>query len=268
MNKNKEALKRKVYDYWNKKSCGTDVANQKKFSKQYFEQIESFRYKAEPEIHSFAQFTRYRDKKLLEVGVGAGTDFLQWVRAGTKAYGIDLTKEAIDNTTQRLKIYNLKAEELRVSDAENLPYEDNFFDIVYSWGVIHHSPNMERCLQEIIRVAKHGGTIKLMIYNRRSLFAFYRYLFAGAFKGKPFQSISTFLFNNQESPGTKAYTFKEIKKMLSIYPVSIKQLKASVNRRDLPYDKSWKIRWFAYIAACIFGWNSVGWFMTIELRKS
>lgn len=264
---NNEQLKQKVRGYWNRASCGTEYTKKEKFSKAYFEDIETLRYSIEPEIFSFAQFTRFHGKKLLEVGVGAGTDFLQWVRAGAQVHGIDLTQEAIDNVRARLDVYGLQARDMRVADAEQLPYPNNYFDCVYSWGVIHHSPNMQRCLAEIIRVTAVGGTIKLMVYNRRSLFALYRYLLAGLFKGKPFQTISTVLFNNQESPGTKAYTRKEIKKMLDDYPVAIKQLKATATSHDLLYYKSRPFQWLAYTAACLCGFNRVGWFMTIELTK-
>jgi len=265
---NNEQLKEQVRGYWNKASCGTEYTKKKKFSHDYFKEIEQLRYTVEPEIFSFAQFTRWQNTKVLEVGVGAGTDFLQWVRAGAHAYGIDLTQEAVDNVRARLATYDLSARDLQVADAEHLPYQDNFFDCVYSWGVIHHSPNMERCLAEIIRVTKQGGTVKLMIYNRRSLFAFYRYLLAGLFKGKPFQSIATVLHNHQESLGTKAYTRKEIKKMLARYPVIIKYLQANVTSHDLLYYKAKPFQWLAYGAACLFGWHRVGWFMTIELTKT
>ena len=264
---NNEKLKQEVHAYWNKASCGTEYTHNKKFSKEYFEDIEQFRYKVEPEIFSFAQFTRFHGKKLLEVGIGAGTDFLQWVRAGTQAHGIDLTQEAIDNVKQRLALYDLSAEEIRVADAEALPYADNYFDVVYSHGVIHHSPNTIKCLEEIIRVAKPGGCVKIMIYNRHSLFAFYRYLLCGLFRGKPFRSFSNVLFNDQESLGTKAYTFKEVKSILASYPITIMQLKATVTSHDLLYYKSKPIQFLAYCAAVLFGWNNVGWFMTLELQK-
>jgi len=263
----KEKLKQKVRGYWNQASCGTEFIKQKKFSKEYFEDIENFRYKIEPEIFSFAQFTRFKDKKILEVGVGAGTDFLQWVRAGTKAHGIDLTQEAVENVKHRLSLYNLKAEDLRVADAENLPYSDESFDLVYSWGVIHHSPDTIKCLKEIIRVTKVGGKIKLMIYNRYSLFAFYRWLLSGLLKGKPFRSLKNVLFYDQESLGTKAYTFKEVKKILSVLPVKVLQHKATVTSHDLLYYKNKIIRLFAYCMSCVLGWNKAGWYMTMELEK-
>jgi ubiquinone/menaquinone biosynthesis C-methylase UbiE len=260
-------LKKEVQNYWNRASCGTEFIKQKKHTLDYFEDIEEFRYKIEPEIYSFAQFTRFKDKKVLEVGVGAGTDFLQWVRVGAKAYGIDLTQEAIENVKHRLHLYNLKAQDLRVADAENLPYQDNNFDLVYSWGVIHHSPDTKKCLKEIVRVTKPGAKIKIMIYNRHSLFAFYRWLLAACFKGKPFRNFSKVLFYDQESLGTKAYTFREAKKLLNNLPIKILNIKATVSSHDLLYYKSKPVRFLAYMAACLFGWNGVGWFMTLELEK-
>ena len=264
----KSELKNKVRDHWDKASCGTEFIREEKFSKQYFEEIENFRYKIEPEIFSFAQFTRFKDKKILEVGVGAGTDFLQWVRSGAKSFGIDLTVEAINNVKRRLDLNNLKAEDLRVADAENLPYKDDQFDLVYSWGVIHHSPDTIKCLKEIIRVTKSGGKIKIMIYNRHSLFAFYKWICSAFLKGKPFRSLKKVLFFDQESLGTKAYSFREIKSILSNLPVGIINLNAKVSNHDLLYYKPYIFRLIAYIFASLFGWNRVGWFMTIELEKN
>lgn len=263
-----EKLKQKVYSYWNSASCGTEFIGEQKFSAAYFQAIEDFRYSIEPEIHAFAQFTLFHKKKVLEVGVGAGTDFVQWVRAGAYAYGIDLTDEAIENTRHRLSLAGLNAQELNIADAEKLPYADNTFDLVYSWGVIHHSPDTAACLKEMIRVTKPGGSIKIMIYNRHSLFAFYRYLKTSFMRGKPFRKIKTVLYNYQESPGTKAFTFKEVRTMLQSCPVSVVQLNAPVTKHDLLYyKKSRLMQFFTYCAASIFGWNRAGWFMLLNLKK-
>ena len=102
-----------VHDYWNRESCGAGVTDAAKHSREYFEEIEQYRYSVEPEIFAFAQFTRHSGEKMLEVGVGAGTDFLQWCRAGTRAHGIDLTEEAIANVRERLAIYGQQGEELK-----------------------------------------------------------------------------------------------------------------------------------------------------------
>lgn len=265
---NPMALKQEVKNYWNQAACGTEFIQLTKFSKEYFEAIEAFRYKVEPEIFAFAQFTRYHGKKVLEVGVGAGTDFLQWVRAGAITYGIDLTEEAIAHAHHRLMLYDLAAKDLQVGDAENIPYEKNQFDLVYSWGVIHHSPNTFKALEELIRVTKPGGTIKIMIYNRNSLFAFYQYLNHALLRGKPFRSFKKVLYYHQESLGTQAFTLSEAKQLLAKCPVTIKHISAPVTKHDLLYYKSSIAKGFAYLLACIWGWNTSGWFMMIELEKN
>ena len=165
-----EKLKGEVREFWNELSCDTQVASAPKFSREYFEEIETFRYLDQPFIHAFAQFARYRDKRILEVGFGAGTDFIQWLRAGARASGIDLTPEALENLTRRIEAYRLPApEQIMVADAEQLPFPSNSFDLGYSFGVLHHSPNTEKALSEIIRVVRPGGQIKVMLYNRHSV---------------------------------------------------------------------------------------------------
>jgi ubiquinone/menaquinone biosynthesis C-methylase UbiE len=263
-----EEQKERVHAYWNRASCGTEFTDHKKFSIDYFQQIESARYALEPEIFSFAQFTRYRTKKVLEVGVGAGTDFTQWVRAGAQAYGIDLTQEAIENTHARLALEQLTPTSLHIADAEALPFEDNFFDLSYSWGVIHHSPHTFVCISEMIRVTKPGGTIKIMVYNLNSLFAFYQYCIHGIKRWRFFVRWKDILYHHQESFGTKAFTQKEIRHQLRQYPVSITKLESPITSHDLLYYKSQPFRIIAHLLAALCGWKHAGWFMLIELKKN
>ena len=265
---NEKGIKAQVRAFWNKQACGTRSALSTKYSRQYFDEIEDFRYSVEPEVFSFAQFTRFRGQKVLEVGVGAGTDFIQWVRAGAKSYGVDLTEEAVEHVGNRLRVYGLSAEEVRVADAEDLPYTDNTFDLVYSWGVIHHTPDTIKALEEIIRVTRIGGIIKVMVYNRRSLNAFYQYLRFGLLGGKPFKSISWVLYHNMESIGTKAFTIREMKSILADCPVHIRNISAKVTKYDLLWDRSVLFRFISYVLACLFGFRKIGWFMTIELEKA
>lgn len=260
-------IQSRVNQYWNAESCGTHVTKQEKFSAAYYQEIEEYRYRIEPEIFSFAQFTRFYKKKVLEVGMGAGTDFEQFIKAGAYAYGIDATVESINHVKARLKINNLSAADLQVADAHELPYDKNIFDCVYSWGVIHHAQDMRSCFEEIVRVTKPGGVIKIMVYHRYSLFAFYRWLIEGLFKGKPFRSLNNILYDHQESMGTRAYTKKEILNFLSWYPVKIIRLDTPVTQHDLLFYKSRFFRFLAYIVASILGFRKVGWFMMIELKK-
>lgn len=211
-----ENLKAEVREFWNAQSCDTQVAKATKFTKEYFEEIERFRYYDQPFIHAFAQFSRYRDKRVLEVGFGAGTDFTQWLRAGAIATGIDLTPEALKNLTQRIAVYQLPPpEKIQVGDAENLPLPDNSFDLGYSFGVLHHSPNTEKAVRELVRVVRPGGEIKFMVYNRRSIFVFNFWVKHALLRGRPWKSLRWVMWNKMESPGTKGYTRRELAAFLS-----------------------------------------------------
>ena len=123
------------------------------------------------------------------------------------------------------------------------------FDLVYSWGVIHHSPDTIRALEEILRVARVGGKIKIMVYHRRSLVALYKYLQFNLLRGKPFKSISWAIYHHQESIGTKAFTIREVKNILSKYPVCVKDIRAWVTNYDLLWNKPFLFRLGAYILA-------------------
>lgn len=268
MKKNVNTAKNKVHDFWNQKSCGTEHTNKAKFTKKYFEEIEEYRYQVEPEILTFTQFTRYCGKKVLEVGIGAGTDFIQWIRAGAQAYGIDLTIEGIDNVKNRLKIYHLNARDIKVTDCEHLPYKDEIFDLVYSWGVIHHTPNTKKALSEIIRVTKPDGECKIMIYHRHSLVAYTLWIRYALLKGKPWKSLSYCVANYMESPGTKAYTKKEIEKTLQKYPIKDIEIKTILTVYDTLALHGGILHLIANFCAKVLGGSKVGWFMTIQFKKN
>jgi len=213
------ALNDEVRSYWEQEACGTQkvvVGEIEKFSREWFESVESYRYHVEPFIHSVAQFTRHHGKKLLEVGVGAGTDHLQWARAGLDCHGVDLTDEAIETTRRRLELYGLSSHLQRI-DAETLPFEDNSFDVVYSWGVIHHSDQPEKIIVEIHRVLKTGGTFIGMMYGKYSLASLKMWITYALLKGKPWRSFANVIWNHMESIGTKAYTVPELKSLFSAF---------------------------------------------------
>lgn len=262
-----EELKSEVADYWNNQPCGTHVVSDMEFSREYSDAIEAHRYTVEPNIFSFAQFTRWRGQKLLEVGVGAGTDFIQWVRAGTQAHGIDLTKEGIELVQKRLEVYGLQAEKLQVADCENIPYPDNSFDIVYSWGVIHHTPDTPKAFREIVRVCRPGGTCKIMVYHRRSLLTFFFWVQKALLRGKPWMSFAKVLWNHMESIGTKAYIPSEIREILKNQPIENLKIKPVLTYYDRMERFSAPLRLAGKIAAYICGGDPVGWFLTIEFTK-
>jgi ubiquinone/menaquinone biosynthesis C-methylase UbiE len=172
-------------------------------------------------------------KKVLEVGYGAATDFIQWARAGARLTGIDLTPEAFEHARHRLEIYGLpQPEDFRVGDAEKLPFESNTFDLGYSFGVLHHTPDTIKAIGEVARVVKPGGEIKIMIYNRRSIYAYNTWVKNALLKGRPFKSVAWALWNHMESAGTKSYTRAEIAGIFSKLPVERVTCKTEITAAD------------------------------------
>lgn len=209
-------LKQEVYEFWNEASCGEEMYLKGENVKAAFEQQMKVRYTLEPYIIPFAGFSEAKGKKVLEIGVGLGADHQMFAQNGADLYGCDLTDRAVENTKQRLQIFGLSSQ-LRVADAENLPYDNEQFDVVYTWGVIHHSPNTEKAVSEIYRILKPGGSTRVMIYHKYSMVGFMLWARYGLMKLKPFTSMKEIYAKYLESPGTKAYTVQEAKEMFSAF---------------------------------------------------
>lgn len=109
-------------------------------------------------------------KKVLEIGPGMGLHTELMTRRGADVTAIDLTSTAVEATTRRLALKGLSARVLQ-GDAENLPFDDATFDVVWSWGVIHHSARTARIVRQIARVLKPGGECRIMVYNREGMAA-------------------------------------------------------------------------------------------------
>ena len=260
-------LKEKVQSYWNSQTCGTQFTDKEKYTKEFFEEIEKDRYEKEPEILPFAQFHSGQGKNVLEVGVGAATDFLQWAKGGANLYGIDLTPEAVEYAKHRLELYGLKAKDIKVADAENLPFENDFFEIVYSWGVIHHSPDTAKAMKEIIRVLKPGGKAKIMIYNRKSILAYFFWIKHALLKLKWNQSVQDVLWNKMESFGTKGYTINEVKQLLQNESIKDLEVKTVITYYDKLKKFNKVMQFFAKIMLAFMDRKKAGWFLTIEFTK-
>lgn len=210
MNTDKQLVK----DFWNEASCGEKLYMKgDELISQYENQLK-VRYELEPYILTFAGFDQQKGKKVLEIGVGLGADHQMFAQNGAILSGCDLTERAVENTKKRLNLFGLQSD-LRVADAENLPYTDESFDNVYSWGVIHHSPNTPKAIAQIHRILKPGGTSKIMIYHKHAIIGYMLWVRYGLMKLKPFTSLKTIYAEYLESPGTKAYTVEEARQMFS-----------------------------------------------------
>jgi ubiquinone/menaquinone biosynthesis C-methylase UbiE len=202
-----ETPKSDVREFWDKAACGEELYLDAPTVEGYAKQAAQ-RYKLEPYIVPFADFARWKGKRVLEIGVGLGADHQRFAEAGAKLQGIDLTKQAIHHATLRFELLGLKSQ-LRTGDAEQLEFSDNEFDLVYSWGVIHHSPDTNKAASDILRVLRPGGHFRVMIYNKYSIVGFMLWLRYALVAGRPFRSLDDIYANHLESPGTKAYTKTE-----------------------------------------------------------
>jgi SAM-dependent methyltransferase len=144
-------------------------------SREFFEKADEVFYRWNNPLHSaegrfgrIFDYPAYRGKKVLEVGCGMGCMASNWALQGADLTAIDLNPVAVAQTKRRFEAFGLEGT-IQEVDAESLPFPDNSFDFVYSWGVIHHTPGIKRAVEEISRVLKPGGKVGLMLYNRESL---------------------------------------------------------------------------------------------------
>lgn len=253
--------KQVVRDYWDAEPCGTGTVDMKPGSREFFDAIEAHRYAVEPFIPPFAQFERWEGKRMLEIGCGAGTDHLQFARAGADAWAIDMSGRSAGLTRQRLRTFGLRDDRVLIGDAENLPFPSDTFDLVYSWGVLHHSPDTPRTVREVHRVLRPGGEIRIMFYHRFSLVSLQFYLKFGLLRGRPFRSIDEIMAAHQESPGTKVYSYTEVRRMFAAFS------DVTVRAVLTPYDLRSGRRPFLPKWAGRFLPDGLGYFLLITGRK-
>lgn len=209
-----EVTKQQVEAFWERASCGEVYAEGNSLRERLFSQSRS-RYMLEPYIHEFAKFNEAAGRDVLEVGVGMGADHLQWANAYPKRlYGFDLTRRAVDFTRARLTLEGLQSN-VFIGDAEHLAFPDAAFDIVYSWGVLHHSPNTPETVREVHRVLRTGGVARVMIYHRNSIVGYLLWVRYALLRGRPTTSLTSVYSTYLESPGTKAYSISQASKVFA-----------------------------------------------------
>jgi len=160
-----------VQRYWDARPCNIRHSTKPVGSKEYFDEVEARKYLVEPHIPAFAEFDRWKGKRVLEVGCGIGTDSINFARAGAQLTAVELSSESLRIAEQRADVMGV-ADRIQFvqANAEELTrtLTDGPYDLVYSFGVIHHTPHPERALAEMRALTSPGGTLKLMVYHRRS----------------------------------------------------------------------------------------------------
>ena len=167
MSNDSTQLKERVRQFWQEHPCGTKFADALPGSRRFYELVEEHRYTKEWHIPAAAGFASTKGLRVLEIGCGLGTDGAQFAQAGADYTGIDLTDAAIALARKRFELFNLPGT-FRTDDAERLSFPNDTFDLVYSHGVLHHTPDIESAIREIHRVLRPGGRAEVMLYHRNS----------------------------------------------------------------------------------------------------
>jgi len=205
-------LKDEVRDFWGKMSCGEIYARGDTVREQLEHQART-RYELEPYLLEFARFGDGAGRDVLEIGVGMGADHLEWAKSRPRSLtGIDLTERSIEFTQRRLEMAGLTSN-VSIADAEDLPFDHDSFDLIYSWGVLHHTPNTPRAIAEVHRVLRPGGEARIMIYHTYSMVGYMLWLRYGLLAGRALRNLADIYAHHMESPGTKAYTVDEARRM-------------------------------------------------------
>jgi SAM-dependent methyltransferase len=147
---------------WSHTPCGSGGADEG--SPAYFAEVERNRYAQQSWMHDYFRFEQFRGKSVLEIGVGQGTDLAQFAKYGAQCFGIDITERHLALAERNLASRGFSAD-LRRADATHLPFPDATFDCVYSFGVMHHIPEIDQVVAEVHRVLKPGGTFFVSVYH-------------------------------------------------------------------------------------------------------
>lgn len=170
---------KEVQSFWDARPCNIRHSQQPVGTREYFDEVERRKYFVEPHIPGFAEFDRWSGKRVLEIGCGIGTDTINFARAGAQITAVDLSPKSIEVAQQRAGIFGV-SDRIRFycGNSEELdqvvPVEP--YDLVYSFGVIHHTPHPDRTIEQIKKYLAANGELRLMVYSRVSykLFAIMR----------------------------------------------------------------------------------------------
>lgn len=158
-----------VAEYWNRRPCNIRHSQAGVGTREYFDEVEQRKYFVEPHIPGFAQFESWRGKRVLEIGCGLGTDATNFARAGAEYTGVELSEVSLDLAKRRFEVFGLSGTFVH-ADAEELTehVRTDGFDLVYSFGVIHHTPNPAAVLRQARQLISPDGELRIMLYARDS----------------------------------------------------------------------------------------------------
>lgn len=263
--------KLRAREQWGQDPCGAVYDREHELgTREFFDEVERYRYKEyAPWMPRVMEFEKFRGARLLEIGCGMGTDLLQFARGGARCTGIDLTPRSVEITRRRFNLYGADGD-FMISDGERLPFRSESFDVVYSNGVLHHTPDTAGSIREVHRVLRPGGVAKIMLYHRNSLNYWVEIVLRRGVLGLEFlrgrsaeEIMSRVIeFSDHDArPLVKVYSRKEVRELFGMFRdvrVDVEQLMRSELRflspmvSDSMFDRLCK---------------SIGWNVIITAKK-
>lgn len=256
----------RVKNYWNTRPCNIRHSTAPIGTKEYFDQVEGRKYFVEYHIPGFAEFERWRGKKVLEIGCGIGTDTISFARAGAQVTAVDLSDKSMELACTRAAVFGLQ-DRIRFcpGNAEQLsafvPVES--YDLIYSFGVIHHTPHPEAVLEQLRQYTRPGTTIKIMVYHRRSYKVGWILMTEGKWQ---FWELPELVAKNSEAqtgcPVTYTYTRRAGRQLLENHGFRVRKVEVE---HIFPYRISDYIQ-YRYVKEPYFRWMPQPLFRFLERR--
>jgi len=208
----------KVQKFWDERPCNIRHSPRAIGTREYFDEVEQRKYFVEPHIPIFAEYPKWKDKRVLEIGCGIGTDTINFARAGAQVTAVDLSPKSLEIAQQRAGVFGLSKQiNFYCGDAERLdqvvPVEP--YDLVYSFGVIHHTPHPEKAIEQIKKYMGLKSELRLMVYSKVSYKLFWIMKEENIWD---MGRLDELIAKNSEAqtgcPVTYTYTFNELRSLL------------------------------------------------------
>jgi 2-polyprenyl-3-methyl-5-hydroxy-6-metoxy-1,4-benzoquinol methylase len=256
----------RVAEYWNSRPCNVRHSTQPVGTREYFDEVEKRKYFVESHIPGFAEFEKWRGKKVLEIGCGIGTDTVNFARHGAQVTSVDLSERSMEIARQRTSVYGVQDQVIFYrGNAEELssfvPVEP--YDLIYSFGVIHHTPHPEQVLEQLRQYARPGTMVKIMVYHRWSWKVLW--ILLGEGRGK-FWKLSELVARNSEAqtgcPITYTYTRDEGRELLGRHGFRARAVEVD---HIFPYRIAEYVQ-YRYVKEIYFRWMPAAMFRAMEKR--
>ena len=250
-----------VKNYWNKQPCNVKHSKKEIGTKEYFDEVERKRYTAEPHIPIFADFNSWKGKKVLEIGCGLATEGINFARYGAHYTATDLSSESLNLARQRFSVYNEKGTFYLGNSEEITSFiPKQKFDLIYSFGVIHHSPNPKKIIKELYEYMDDGSILKIMLYAKNS---WKRYMIDAGYDQPAAQ---------YGCPIANTYSNEEVKELLHGFDILSIEQDHIFPYQIKPYKEGKFIKepWFESMPEPMFNVlkKNLGWHLLITARRS